>query len=906
MTLDLSHLSRNDKMALFARVAAKEHVRRANPEEEGSKFAKYANAPGAFITEAGGEFIWSKQQEICDALLKHDHVAIHSCHQSGKSYLLARIIAWFISIHQPGDAFAVTSAPTFSQVRAILWRELNRVHHLYGLPGKMNQTEWSIKNELVAFGRKPADEEPTAFQGLHALNFLVAFDEGCHDDQTDVLTYAGWKRFADLTPTDTLLTMDPDTGQTQYNKPMRLYRAQYDGKMYEYKSRNANFCVTPDHDMWVKRYDYATRTFYGGHKTKMSEMAENKYLWMERHVNWKGYESGLFRIVPHQGARKYYPSRDVDANDWFTLLGWWFSEGHIVIGKKGIPRCIGITQYDPVVRQEISDLCSRLGLEPYTTGKQVMCSNGQIAAHFAKFGDGCIHKRIPAYVRMASPRLINLFLDTFVRGDGYSREGYDILYTSNTGMKDDLQEMILKSGSRCAVRPRPQSTYTRSPTIEGRVIKSKHPGWVISRTQGSARLKYRPQNVKQVDYKGEIFCATVPPHHIILTRRDGYVLWSGNCGLVKNLYDAAESLIANVGGKFIVIGNPDDPNTEFGRICKPGSGWHVIHISAFDTPNLTGEKVPDHVRKRLVSKEWVEERAKRWGITSPIYQSKVLGEFPDVSEDSLIEPRYVAAAMARELEAKGLNELGVDVARFGRNESVIYHRIGPVARLFQVTRKRDLMHLCGEIVRAVQVTGAMCVKIDDAGMGGGVTDRLNEIKREDGMSPLHNCNIVPVNVGMSATERVVERVDGKMITAKQRFSNLKAEITWQLRDLFVNGEIDLGDDEDTQAQATAIKYGLNSRGLIVIESKEDMEKRLGGIGGATGESGSPDRMDALILCMADVEKSMMLNITGDVLHRSRFASGTGPQVGITPTTDKPKSNQLFVSEAIIRRSRDRG
>jgi hypothetical protein len=86
----------------------------------------------------------------------------------------------------------------------------------------------------------------------------------------------------------------------------------------------------------------------------------------------------------------------------------------------------------------------------------------------------------------------------------------------------------------------------------------------------------------------------------------------------------------NIDARVVAVGNPDDPASHFATICKPGSGWHVETISAFDTPAYTGEKVPDDLLPLLVSPEWVEERKLRWGVTSPIYQSKVLGEFPDV------------------------------------------------------------------------------------------------------------------------------------------------------------------------------------------------------------------------------------------------------------------------------------
>ena len=89
-----------------------------------------------------------------------------------------------------------------------------------------------------------------------------------------------------------------------------------------------------------------------------------------------------------------------------------------------------------------------------------------------------------------------------------------------------------------------------------------------------------------------------------------------------------DALATNIDARVVAVGNPDDPASHFATICKPGSGWHVETISAFDTPAYTGEKVPEELLPLLVSPEWVEERKLRWGVTSPIYQSKVLGEFP--------------------------------------------------------------------------------------------------------------------------------------------------------------------------------------------------------------------------------------------------------------------------------------
>jgi len=144
-----------------------------------SRFTKYVQDPVGFISEVLHEFPWSKQREIALSVRDNRHTAVPSAHDTGKSFIAARLAAWWLSVHPAGEAFVVTTAPTFAQVRAILWREINRAHAKGGLPGRVNQTEWHIGNEMVAFGRKPADYDESAFQGIHARYVLVILDEAC-------------------------------------------------------------------------------------------------------------------------------------------------------------------------------------------------------------------------------------------------------------------------------------------------------------------------------------------------------------------------------------------------------------------------------------------------------------------------------------------------------------------------------------------------------------------------------------------------------------------------------------------------------------------------------------------------------------------------------------------------------
>lgn len=123
--------------------------------------------------------LWSRQRQIIESVRDNRRTAVKSCHDSGKSFVAAVTAANWLDEHLPGEAFVVSSAPTWPQVRAILWREIGKLHRRGNLVGRVNQTEWHIGNELVGYGRKPADTDESGFQGIHAPYVLVILDEAC-------------------------------------------------------------------------------------------------------------------------------------------------------------------------------------------------------------------------------------------------------------------------------------------------------------------------------------------------------------------------------------------------------------------------------------------------------------------------------------------------------------------------------------------------------------------------------------------------------------------------------------------------------------------------------------------------------------------------------------------------------
>ncbi len=142
-----------------------------------NKFMKYENDPIGFVEKGLGETLWSKQKEILQSLMDNKRTVVPACHAPGKSHLAARAIAWWISVHPPGTAIAVSTASTFRQVRNIMWAQVRKVHTAHDLPGEILTTEWKMDGTVVAYGFSPSANDEAAVQGIHAPHLLIVVDE---------------------------------------------------------------------------------------------------------------------------------------------------------------------------------------------------------------------------------------------------------------------------------------------------------------------------------------------------------------------------------------------------------------------------------------------------------------------------------------------------------------------------------------------------------------------------------------------------------------------------------------------------------------------------------------------------------------------------------------------------------
>lgn len=303
-------------------------------------------------------------------------------------------------------------------------------------------------------------------------------------------------------------------------------------------------------------------------------------------------------------------------------------------------------------------------------------------------------------------------------------------------------------------------------------------------------------------------------------------------GVDQQIFEAAQGFLTAEGARLLMIGNPTQLSGEFfDAFHTKRAAYNLISISAFDTPAFTGEDVPAEVMRALPTQEWVEEMRTIYGEESPLWQVRVLGEFPSTADDTIIalaDVEYARSIVSRGDDAPLV--VGVDVARFGSDETVIAVRTGRKVRIHEILQGQDTMSVTGAIIRAVsdlKKTGLdfPTIVVDDVGVGGGVTDRLREVlaEKRPGTSKV---NVVPFNGG----EKAIQKDD---------YPNRRSEVWFQFAAELPT--VDLDDDEQLASDLVAPKYKLDSAGRRVVEPKSDTKKRLGR---------SPDRADAVLMTFA--------------------------------------------------------
>jgi hypothetical protein len=361
---------------------------------------------------------------------------------------------------------------------------------------------------VIEIVRKAHEQAPSP-DGIRRRN--------CFDDKTEVLTEKrGWQLFKNISYQSDKIASLVDDKELVFVYPTLHYLAPYNGEMIGYKNQKMDFLVTPDHHLYASMINGRTKKMYGYKLHK----AEDIY--------------GMTHYKFKTNAEEYHGGKSEYSEKMFEFFGFWFAEGYV--GKYPRKDTIGYHWRFAVTQKEN---------EEYVSGLLKACgfgygrNKGGGSAHnysiYITEREKCLieklllcgkstTKHIPDWIKQAPRSHLQAFLYGFEQGDGHTRTNKNDstqLFTSSELLANDLQEIVILSGGSASLRKQTVKEYEGS-------FKGQGFGFNLTIHQPN---QYMPQTqVKsgwyRQDYDGMVYCVEVPSH-VILTRRNNKVMWSG-------------------------------------------------------------------------------------------------------------------------------------------------------------------------------------------------------------------------------------------------------------------------------------------------------------------------------------------------------------------------------------------
>ena len=294
----------------------------------------------------------------------------------------------------------------------------------------------------------------------------------------------------------------------------------------------------------------------------------------------------------------------------------------------------------------------------------------------------------------------------------------------------------------------------------------------------------------------------------------------------NSIFEAAGGSLSTPNSKLVMVGNPTKSEGYFyDAFTKLKDRYWTRTVSCEDSPRVTPE--------------YIEEMEERYGRDSSTFAIRVLGNFAETTEDTIISNSLVESAVTRDVDLSETAPIvwGLDIARFGSDKSALCKRQGNhVLEPIKSWAKLDLMALTGAVhaeYTKAQAEGKVPQEIlgDSIALGAGCCDRLREL----------GLPAIDVNTGESAS------VSGQ-------YKNLRAELWHKAKEWFEQLNCRIPRDERLMFELCSPRYTYESTGKIRMETKAEMKKRI-------GHKGSPDFADSFVLTFAGTS-AIMSGATG--------------------------------------------
>lgn len=347
---------------------------------------------------------------------------------------------------------------------------------------------------------------------------FTGWHPNCYLPNALVLTDNGWKFIKDVSDSDKVLSLNPNTREIEYVGIVAKQAFPYHGEIVRFRNRSLDCAVTADHRMvYLGKFDK-------GIKYKSA-------------LNFNKNAGAFYRGCEYHAEDIMYINingETISFDLFCEFMGYWLSDGSLMHGHQvAISQRKGEPAYDCILRC-ISDL----GCKPFVCKDVIVFNNSKLNSYLKQFGT-CKNKFIPQEIFGASKRQISIFLDAFVKCDGYIREpklftgshghifkGVNVerlYFTTSEKMYAGLCELLLKVGKRPSVTKRlPKVTVKR----DGSLIKGNYDLYIIRECNSLTSTAF----VKtQERYSGMVYDLTLERNHIMYIQQNGKCYWGSNC-----------------------------------------------------------------------------------------------------------------------------------------------------------------------------------------------------------------------------------------------------------------------------------------------------------------------------------------------------------------------------------------
>ncbi len=342
----------------------------------------------------------------------------------------------------------------------------------------------------------------------------------CYSEDTEILTNNGWKRFNKLEREVEVAVFDPYSRKIFFEKPLKKYWMRYKGNMINFRNRNIDLTVTPNHRMLVQQRRGKERLYV----VEARDYKGENYIYQSG--SWTGRNPRYF-ILPEYDYKfnRKFKKLKINFINWAKFLAIYLSEGYVTKGE-GSKR-VYISQMRKSknfnnIKKIISKLPFRFIYEEKSHKFRI--NSTQLAIYLSRFGIS-YSKYIPNYIKQSRKEVLLEFLKAFNFGDGDIHRGKMRFCSGSRRLIDDIQEMIVKLGCSGII------TVDKRKTMINPLNKKKYKARPVYSIEMKKKNKtsIRKYNIELVDYKGNIGCVTVSTGFVVI-RRNNRVVVSGNTG----------------------------------------------------------------------------------------------------------------------------------------------------------------------------------------------------------------------------------------------------------------------------------------------------------------------------------------------------------------------------------------